>query len=65
MKKPSEIIVRFKNNKVKEEFIAQLMDGFGENYTDFDIWHKVGDEYIKRYCPDGRLICTVNRIDIR
>ena len=58
----AEIIIRFKNQKIQDEFIGQMMDGFGENLSDFSHWHKVNGKYEKQYCPEGRLICTVNKI---
>ena len=60
----TEIIVRFKDQETQDKFIGQMMDGFGENYTDFTHWHwyEEGKQYIKEYCLEGRLICTVNEV---
>jgi hypothetical protein len=61
--KKTEIIIRFKNQKIQDDFIGQMMDGFGENFSDFTHWHETGtDKFDKQYCPDGRLICIVNEI---
>jgi hypothetical protein len=58
----TEIIVRFKDQETQDKFIGQMMDGFGEGLSDFTHWHKEDGEYTKQYCPEGRLICTVNEI---
>lgn len=35
-----DIIVRFPNKKIADEFCGQMSDGIGENFCDFSFWRQ-------------------------
>jgi hypothetical protein len=63
----NEIVVKFPSKEMMEEFLGQMMDGYGESFFDFTHWHEVitpeGQTiYGKEYDEQGRLICDCNRV---
>jgi hypothetical protein len=38
-----DIIVRFPNKKLADEFAGQMSDGFGEGLCDFNFWQQLPD----------------------
>lgn len=46
--KAYDIIIRFPNKEMADEFCAQMSDGFGEGFCDFSFWQqKSGTEGTK------------------
>lgn len=48
-----DIVVRFPNKEMADEFCGQMSDGFGEGLCDFSCWQKIHgippkkDDYVK------------------
>lgn len=38
---PYDIIIRFPNKKLADEFAGQMSDGFGEGLCDFSFWQQL------------------------
>jgi len=43
MQKPYDIVIRFPNKKMAEEWCGQMSDGFGEGFCDFNCWQQKPD----------------------
>lgn len=66
-----DIIVRFPNKKLADEFCGQMSDGFGEGLCDFSFWQqkpgttgKKNSDFVKvtSSAPEGTPVFFVNSI---
>ena len=63
-----DIIIRFPNKELAEEFTGQMSDGFGEGFCDFSVWQqkpgtsgKRNSDFVKVKEGDTP-VCFVNSI---
>lgn len=66
-----DIIIRFPDKAVADEWCGQMSDGFGENYCDFTSWvKKIGTsgkkkndfEKVTSSAPEGTPVFFVNEV---
>ena len=63
-----DIIVRFPNKEVADEFCAQMSDGFGEGFCDFTQWRQkpgtdgTSNEHFEKVVRDGKQVYFVKEI---
>ena len=63
-----DIILRFPNKELADEFCGQMSDGFGEGFCGFDCWQKKlgttgkNAEDFERITEDGKEVYFVNEI---
>jgi hypothetical protein len=63
-----DIIIRFPNKELAEEFTGQMSDGFGEGFCDFSVWQKIPGSSGKRNKDFIKIteldvpVCFVNEI---
>ena len=66
-----DIIVRFPNKEIADEFCGQMSDGFGESLCNFSFWRlkpgasgKSRDdfEFVKSSAPEGTSVFFVNSV---
>jgi hypothetical protein len=66
---PYDIVVRFPNKKIADEFCGQMSDGFGEGFCDFSFHRqkpgtdgKKSDDYEEVYDEQNHRVYFMNRI---